>query len=205
MCFFSRQTKDAKTLEKRFNARFKTDEPFSSNRWIGFTYPKTPVITNIESRSIQLFNWGLIPFWAKDKTIASSTLNARIETIKEKPAFRNSVKNRCLILSDGFYEWQWLDKKGKKKQQYLITLPGEKPFAFGGIYSEWTDKTTGELMNTYSIVTTEANELMAEIHNNKKRMPVILTPETEKLWLTGNEIMEFAKPEVELRTELIAT
>ena len=92
-----------------------------------------------------------------------------------------------------------MDPKGKEKQQYLITLPNEEPFAFGGIYSEWTDKNTGELLNTYSIVTTEANELMAEIHNNKKRMPVILTPETEKFWLAGNEIMSFAKPEVELK------
>ena len=199
MCFYSRLTKDTQTLEKRFEARFETDEPFQSDRYVGFTFPKTPVITNTNEHLIQFYNWGLIPFWAKDKTIAANTLNARIETITEKPSFRNSVKNRCLILSDGFYEWQWLDPKGKLKQQYLITLPNEEPFAFAGIYSEWTDKNAGEQLNTYSIVTTEANKLMAEIHNNKKRMPVILTPETEKLWLAGNEIMAFAKPEVELK------
>jgi len=203
MCFFSRLTKDAQTLENRFDARFETDEPFSSARFNGFVYPKTPVITNNDLKIIQLYNWGLIPFWSKEKDARQFTLNARIETITEKASFKTSVKNRCLILVDGFYEWKWLDPKGKQKQQYLITLPNEEPFAFGGIYSEWTDKSTGEILNTYSIVTTEANELMAEIHNNKKRMPVILTPETEKLWLAGNEIIGFAKPEVELKAKEI--
>lgn len=103
-----------------------------------------------------------------------------------------------MILSDGFFEWQWLDEKGKKKQQYLITLPSDEPFAFAGIFSEWTDKTTAEIVSTYSMVTTEANTLMAKIHNSQKRMPVILTPSNENLWLNGNAIAEFVKPDIEL-------
>lgn len=92
-----------------------------------------------------------------------------------------------------------LEPAGKKKQQYMISLPSDDAFAFAGIHSEWTDKNTGEILNTYSIVTTEANPFMAEIHNTKKRMPVILTPENERDWLNGADIMDFAKPDVELK------
>ena len=134
---------------------------------------------------------GLIPFWAKDDSIKQYTLNAKIETLNEKPAFKNSVKNRCLVIADGFYEWKWLDEKGRKKQKYLITLPDSDLFAFAGIWSEWQNKSTGEIINSYSIITTEANELMAEIHNSKKRMPVILTKKNEKDWLGGEEINDF--------------
>ena len=199
MCFHSKQSKDAQTIEKRFNAKVEADAVISSDRYNGFTYPKSPVITNLNPQSIQLFNWGLIPNWAKDISIREYTLNARIETITEKPSFKNNVKNRCLIIADGFFEWQWLDAKGKQKQQYLITLQNDEPFAFAGIFSSWTDKATGEIISSYSMVTTEANPLMAEIHNTKKRMPVILTPSTENLWLAGDAINEFAKPDVELK------
>lgn len=203
MCFHSKQSKDAQSLEKRFKAKVMTTENVSSDRFNGFSFPKTPVITNKSPESVQLFNWGLIPFWAKDNTIRKSTLNARIETVTELPSYRDAVKNRCLVIADGFFEWQWLDVKGKDKQQYQITLPNEEAFAFAGIYSEWTDKSTGEVLNTYSILTTEANPLMAKIHNIKKRMPVILTPENEMDWLNGSEVKYFAKPEVELKAVLI--
>ena len=184
MCFHSKQGKDAQTIEKRFKAKLKSNDLLvTADRLNGFTFPKTPVITNQNKQEIQLFNWGLIPTWAKDESFRASTLNARIETVTELPSFKNNVKNRCLILADGFYEWKWLDEKGKEKQQYLISLPNDEPFAFAGIYSEWTNKNTGELLQTYSIITTEANPLMAEIHNTKKRMPIILTPQNENDWL----------------------
>lgn len=199
MCFHSRQISNPETLEKRFDAKFSDHDYTGKDRFIGFSYPKTPVITNLNEHSIDLYNWGLIPFWAKDDSIRKNTLNARIETLSEKPSFRNSIKNRCLILVDGFYEWQWKDPKGKEKQQYLITLDKDEPFAFAGIYSDWVNKETGEVLKTYSIITTEANELMAEIHNNKKRMPVILTSENEKLWLHGTDVNEFFKPQIELK------
>ena len=183
MCYHSKQSKDAQSIENRFNAKFETLDFVGTDRYNGFTHPKTPIIANNNAQNIKLYNWGLIPFWAKDNSIRKNTLNAKIETISELPSFRNCVKNRCLILVDGFYEWKWLDPKGKEKQQYLITVPNDEPYAIAGIYSEWTDKETGEIVPTYSMVTTEANELMAEIHNTKKRMPVILTKENEKDWL----------------------
>ena len=195
MCFHSKQGKDAQTLEKRFKAKLKSNDLLvTADRFNGFTFPKTPVINNQNKQEIQLFNWGLIPSWAKDESFRASTLNARIETITELPSFKNHVKNRCLILVDGFYEWKWLDEKGKEKQQYLISLPNDEPFAFAGIYSEWTNKNTGELIQTYSIITTEANPLMAEIHNTKKRMPIILTPQNENDWLNENINPQIFKP-----------
>ena len=199
MCFHSKQSKDAQTLEKRFKAKVDGDIQVSADYYNGFTFPKTPVITNKNSELIQVFNWGLIPVWAKDKSIQSYTLNAKIETLKEKPSFKGSIKNRCLILADGFIEWKWLDPKGKAKQKYLITLPSDELFAFAGLWSNWTDKSTGQIVNSYTIITTEANPFMAEIHNSKKRMPVILTKENENLWLVGNETDQFALPEINLK------
>jgi putative SOS response-associated peptidase YedK len=100
-----------------------------------------------------------------------------------------STSKRCLVLADGFYEWKWLDPKGKSKQKYLLTLPDNKAFAFAGLWNTWTNRNTGETLNTYTIITTAANELMSEIHNTKKRMPVILNPEAEKNWLDGGEFV----------------
>jgi putative SOS response-associated peptidase YedK len=188
MCFYSKQSKSALELQNRFNATFENRNQYSPSVYNGFQFPKTPIIANADTGKIQLFHWGLIPHWAKDNSIRKNTLNARIETIKEKPAFRGSVTNRCLVLVDGFYEWQWLDEKGKNKKKYLITLPGNGAFAFAGLWSEWVDKTTGEKVKTYTILTTEANEFMSKIHNTEKRMPVILTRNNETDWLTGQEI-----------------
>lgn len=200
MCFFSRQSKKAVELEQRFNAKIENLHAFESSNYInGFDFPKTPVIINSDVSVIKHFQWGLIPSWAKDDSIKKYTLNAKIESLNEKPSFRNSVNKRCLVIADGFYEWQWLDPKGKSKQQYLITLPNDELFSFGGIWSEWTDNNTGEIMNTYSIVTTEANDLMSRIHNSKKRMPLILNKENENDWLSKKPVLEFRKLNVELR------
>jgi len=199
MCFHSKQTKSAVHVSNRFKATIEKPDLFNANAiYNGFTYPHTPVIIDKEPALIKEYYWGLIPVWSKDDTIKAYTLNARIETIKEKPSFKGSVKNRCLVIADGFFEWQWLDKKGTKKQKYLLTSKDSEPFAFAGLYSDWVDKNTGEVRNTYTIVTTEANALMAEIHNNKKRMPVILKPEREKDWLSGEEINDFSKDEIDL-------
>ena len=202
MCYYSKQTTDAQTLENRFNLLPIGELPINSDRFNGFTNPLTPIITNTQKNNIQLYSWGLIPSWAKDESFRKNTLNARIESLEEKPSYRNYIKNRCLIVVDGFYEWKWLDPAGKDKLQYLITLPNEELFAFAGIYSSWTNKLTGEVINTYSMVTTEANELMAEIHNTKKRMPVILTKENEQDWLNPNvDYRLFSKCEIDLKAE----
>ncbi len=183
MCFHSKQTKKAVELEHRFRARFDKPEAYQPSIFNGFQFPKTPVITNNQDQEIQLLNWGLIPHWAKDKDFRKNTLNARIETIAEKPSFRNVIHQRCLVLVDGFYEWQWLDPEGKKKQKYEIGLPDGEAFALGGLWSKWVDKETGEELNTYAILTTEAKGLMAEIHNSKNRMPLIIQPGLETAWL----------------------
>lgn len=185
MCFHSKQSKSAQELKNRFKAKFTDELLFTPSDYNGFSYPKTPVITNINPENIEFFSWGLMPSWAKDISARSYTLNARIETIHEKPSFKYCLNQRCLILVDGFYEWQWLDKTGKKKQKYLITLPDKEAFAFAGLYNTWVDKSTGEIFNTYTILTTEAKGLMSEIHNSKHRMPIILNPLDEQNWLSN--------------------
>ena len=200
MCFHTKQTKTALQLENRFKAKILNPEIFKTvAAYNGFGHPKTPVIANNSPELIKHFQWGLIPFWASDDKIKAFTLNAKIETINTTKSYKNCVNQRCLVLLDGFYEWKWLDPAGKKKQKYLISLPDDGAFALGGIWSEWTDKSTGEILSTYSIVTTEANELMAEIHNNKRRMPVLLKPEEEGLWLTGKSFDDFKVRNVELK------
>ncbi len=205
MCFHSKQTKLALEVENRFKAKidnvttFKTQENCN-----GFDFPLSPIITDVLPKIITHYNWGLIPSWSQNDEIRKLTLNAKIETIEEKPSFKNSVNKRCLVIANGFYEWQWLDSKGKNKNKYEIGIGNEDLFAFAGIYSSWTNNITGEIINTYSIVTTQANELMSEIHNIKKRMPIILKPEDEIKWLEHYPIKEFAFPyEVDLKAKLI--
>jgi putative SOS response-associated peptidase YedK len=188
MCFHSKQSKKAQELQHRFKAKFENEKQFNPTIYNGFQFPLTPVITNKKPETIQFFQWGLIPFWAKDDSIKKNTLNAKMETIHEKPSFRNVVNNRCLVLANGFYEWQWLDEKGKQKQKYELTLPEDEAFGFAGLWSEWLNKTTGEIIKSYSILTTEANELMSKIHNTKKRMPVIVSINQEQNWLNGHEL-----------------
>lgn len=183
MCFHSKQTKKAVELEHRFRARFEKPEAYQPSIFNGFQFPQTPVITNDKPELIRMLHWGLLPHWAKDKEIRNNTLNARIETIAEKPSFRQVIHQRCLVLVDGFYEWQWLDPAGKAKQKYEIGLANHEAFALGGLWSQWTGKETGELLTTYAILTTEAKGLMAEIHNSKHRMPVIIAPGQEQAWL----------------------
>ena len=121
-------------------------------------------------------------------------MNAKIETIHEKPSFKNIVSQRCLVLANGFYEWQWRDSKGKNKVKYEIGIENDELFAFAGLYSHWINNATNETVNTFTILTTEANPLMAEIHNIKKRMPIILRPEDEINWLQNKKIEDFSYP-----------
>ena len=135
------------------------------------------VIPQTTPNQAQLFHWGLVPFWAKDTKIGNRLINARAETIAEKPAFRTPFrKHRCLVLADGFYEW---DKKGPRKVPYRVTLKDEQPFAFAGICDYWKDE-KGKELKSFSIITTDANDLIAKIHD---RMPVILSKKDEKVWL----------------------
>lgn len=200
MCYRTKLNAKLQDIEKTFQAQFIDPDVYSPMEEINaFDFRKTPVIIDENQGEIEMFNWGLIPFWAKDDQIKKSTLNAKIETATEKPAFRNSVENRCLIIANGFYEWQWIDPTGKQKQKYSIQPKDQEIFAFAGIYSNWRNPQNNDLIYSYSILTTEASELMSEIHNNKKRMPVVLRKEDRNNWLSGKELSYFAFPyEVEL-------
>src|SRR3954447_18100484 len=131
-------------------------------------------------RQLALLRWGLIPSWAKDAKIASSLINARSETLAEKPAFRTALaRRRCLILADGFYEWK---KEGKQKLPYYFQLAGGQPLAFAGLWDRWRgpEASGEEAVESCTIVTTTANELCGEFHD---RMPVILRPTDYEVWL----------------------
>ena len=193
MCYQTRLLKNKLELQKRFKGTVDDMEGFEPQKIIkAFDFPKTPVITNTNPDTIQCYQWGLIPSWSNDKSIQNYTLNARIETLEEKPAFKEANQNRCLVLADGFYEWKWLTASGSKKEKYRMSLPKDALFAFAGIYSSWVDL-EGNTTGTYSILTTEANELMRTIHNSKKRMPIVLSEVEEREWLQGASIKKFAQ------------
>lgn len=203
MCFHSEQTKFPKEVESRFKAKIQDLDKFKpTSHFNGFEFPLTPIIIDENPTEILHYNWGLIPNWAKDERIQKMTLNARIETIEEKPSFTNSINKRCLVIATGFYEWQWHDIKGKNKTKYEIGIGNHELYAYAGLYSRWVNNNTGEIKDTYTIVTTEANPLMAEIHNIKKRMPIILKPEDESNWLQHDPIHNFSYP---YEVNLVAT
>lgn len=135
------------------------------------------------TRLIEELKWGLIPHWSKDDSFASKLINARAETLAEKPSFREAFKSRrCIIPASGFYEW---DKKGKgAKQPYYFFLKNKEVFGFAGLWEEWTDKESGEITETCTIVTTEANEVLERVHD---RMPVILKAKNYDEWLGEEE------------------
>ena len=194
MCYQTRLLKKRETIAKRFNVEVDVLDNFEPIEFCkAFDYPKTPVILDKNPNKIELYNWGLIPKWSQNDSIKQYTLNARIETLNEKKSFKDIVENRCLIIADGFYEWQWRTKSGSKKEKYLISLPNENLFAFAGIYTQWINF-DNSITNTYSIITTQANELMSEIHNTKQRMPVILKKEDELIWLEGENYKHFKNP-----------
>jgi putative SOS response-associated peptidase YedK len=186
MCFTVNIHLTRNALESRFGAKFREPSAFRPGYYFNaFDLPDLPVIQSGDPESIQLVKWGLIPFWVRDAKAASEirlkTFNARAETIQEKPSFRGAVKSkRCLVLCRGFYEWQ---HRGNVKIPHYIYLEGESPMAMAGLHDDWTDRETGEVVQTCSIITTAANPLMEKIHNSKKRMPVILQPGQEHSWI----------------------
>lgn len=165
----------------------------------GFDFPEMPVITSEAPHTVRHYRWGLIPHWVKslgeaDK-IRAQTLNARAEGIFEKPAFRSYTANRCVVLADGFFEWT---EHKKKKYPHYVHLDGFSVFGFAGLYAHWTDKETGEILHTFTVITTDANPLMARIHNTKQRMPVILPKAEWSQWLspslTKEQTLEMLRP-----------
>jgi len=134
-------------------------------------------------RELTVMRWGLIPYWAKDSKIGFSTINAKSETVTTSPTFREAMKRRrCLVLAEWFYEWQ--KTEAKTKQPYAIAMRDDAVFAFAGLWERWKDKAKDRVLETYTILTTDPNELLEPIHN---RMPVILAPNDYQRWLEPGE------------------
>lgn len=143
-----------------------------------------------KQRELVMLRWGLVPFWAKDPSIGNRMINARSETVAEKPSYRAAYRDRrCLVLTDGFYEWR---KEGDVKQPYFISLASGEPFAFAGLWEQWRDRDNDESMQTTTIITAQANDFLSQLH---QRMPVALLPEHADRWLDGDK---------ELLSEVIA-
>ncbi len=177
MCGRFSLTKEELEIEKRFNAKFYSDDLMK--RYNVAPSQLALVITDDAPQTLRLFRWGLIPSWAKEASVGYKMINAKSETVFEKPSFKTLIrKRRCLVISDGFYEWKPLTEK--KKQPYRIGLKEGELFAFAGLWDSWIDKETGEIIPTFTILTTNANALVAPIHD---RMPVLLRTEDEKRWL----------------------
>jgi putative SOS response-associated peptidase YedK len=168
-----------KTDEDQLCLRFKAGSSKESlkPRYNSAPSQNLPVIPNESPKKIALYRWGLIPHWAKDEKIGYKMINARAETLLEKSTFKLSLKKqRCLVLADGFYEWK---KEGSFKTPYRILLKSEEPFAFAGLWASWYDS-KGKETRSFTIITIEPNSLISKIHN---RMPAILLPENEEIWL----------------------
>src|SRR5208282_5526630 len=152
-----------------------------------------PVVRSAsDARELVTIRWGIVPHWARDLSIGSKMINARSETVAEKPSFRESFKKRrCLVVADGYYEWQKVDGK---KLPWRYTLADGSPFAFAGLWARWDKASDGVPVETCTIITTEANQLARHIHD---RMPVILAPDDYAAWLGENsvrEVSELLKP-----------
>lgn len=191
MCFHNSLIVDAVKIENRYNAKFIPGIDWQPiYHAAAFSLPPWPIIANEAHSIIQLFQWGLIPFFIKNKNDADKirfmTLNAKIETLHQKKSFSTSARNRlCLIPSTGFFEWQQV---GKSKQPWFIRVAGEEIFSIAGIWDIWRDPFTDIQYFTFSLITREAIGIMKEIHNTKLRMPFILPKSIEKDWLFANTL-----------------
>ena len=195
MCYHKQDTATMEELLVQYE-NILTAVPFVPTYYEnGFDFKPSPVITVDKPQEFRLMQWGLIPWWSKSATDAAQirmrTLNCISEEMFEKPSFKDSAKDnkRCLIPCTGFFEWRWF-KGGKIKYPYFIHHRSEKVFSLAGLWSSWTDKSTGEMRDTYTVLTTRANPLLEKIHNSKKRMPVVLPREYEKDWLNPNLTQE---------------
>ncbi|HTL90677.1 MAG TPA: SOS response-associated peptidase [Leptolyngbya sp.] len=172
MCGRFTQTQTAEAIAQSFDL---DEVPQWQPRYNIAPTQQIPAI--VEPHHFKTLRWGLIPAWSKDAAIGSKLINARAETVSEKPAFREAFKRRrCLILADGYYEWK---KQSGKKQPFYFQLNHHQPFAFAGLWERW-NAPEGEPLETCTLITTEANELAATVHD---RMPVILQAEDYEAWL----------------------
>jgi putative SOS response-associated peptidase YedK len=175
-------------IEERFGVRVRT--AIYKARYNCAPGQNLAVITSHAPQELSFFHWGLVPFWAKEKKIGYSMINAKSETISEKPSYRAAFQSRrCLVPADGFFEWM----KDPERTPYRIMMKDGQPFSLAGIWDRWAPQGE-EPLYSFSIVTTQANELMKGIHD---RMPVILRKEDEKFWLSdmpGDQLRDLLRP-----------
>jgi putative SOS response-associated peptidase YedK len=201
MCFSVNVNLVKEELEERYGVDFPDKYRYEPSYYYhAFGLPEMPAICSDNPSSARLLKWGLIPSWVKSPeeadTIKFKTFNARAEGVDIKPSFSLSFKSkRCLIPVKGFFEWQHL---GPEKIPWYIYSSDNDILTFAGLFCEWVHPSSGKSENTFSIITTEANDLMAEIHNTKKRMPVVLEKSEEKKWLdlsiAPSEALQMLRP-----------
>ena len=172
---------DLKNIQKNFNIQDISYEHQPS--WNIVPNQSVPVVIRHNGiNQLVCYRWGLIPSWSKDPSIANNLINARAETVDKKPSFKDAFKKRrCLIVADGFYEWK---REGKSKIPLYFYLKSGRPFGFAGLYETWISPDKKEI-NTCVIITTNANELIAPVHD---RMPVILSNDQERVWLDSDVV-----------------
>ena len=201
MCFTVNVNLIKEELEKRYGSTFLDPDKYRPSYYYhAYALPELPAICSDDPDRIKLLKWGLIPSWVNDydsaQEIRYKTFNARAESIDKKPSFSKSFSTRrCIVPVRGFYEWQ---HRGAIKVPWFIARADDDIMSLAGLWSEWVETVTGEVSGTFTIITTDANDKMAEIHNSKKRMPVIIEPGSEAEWLNLNtpveEIFSLMKP-----------
>ena len=201
MCFTVNVNLVKEELEERYGVNFPNKYRYEPSYYYhAYGLPEMPAICSDNPGSVRLLKWGLIPPWIKTmedaEEIRFKTFNARSESIESKPSFSSSFKSkRCIIPVKGFFEWQHV---GKKKIPWYIYSSEDEIFTLAGLFNDWVETKTGEVISTFTIITTDANEMMAEIHNSRKRMPVILGRAEEKRWIdvstTVSEATDMLKP-----------
>ncbi len=209
MCFYYAMVKtSAASLVENKVVKEEQLALFEDKHFVnGFEHPLMPVIASDKPGEIQLFHWGLVPKYMKTIEEANtfinkySTLNAKGETLLTSRLYQEAArKRRCLVLCSGFFEWRHKTPGNLKSEKYpfYISLRNNELFVFAGIWEAYTDVQTGEIVNTYSVITTAANPMMEVVHNSKRRMPVIIEAERAGDWLradlTEEEIQSFLKP-----------
>jgi len=176
MCGRFSLTTDILKLQQQFNFEFNDEITINPRFNIAPSQQVLTIGSDGGKRIGTTMKWGLLPFWSKDVKIGYKMINARAESIDEKPSFRTPFKSkRCLVLADGFYEWK---KEGKEKQPFRFVMKEEKPFAFAGLWDQWNK--AGESLYTCTIITTRPNKVTEEVHD---RMPVILDEDVYDIWL----------------------
>ena len=201
MCFTVNINLIREELENRYGATLIDHDKYRPSYYYhAFSLPELPALCSGYPGSLRLLKWGLIPSWTRSlddaNEIRLKTFNARSESLNTRPSFASSFKTkRCIIPLRGFFEWQHV---GREKVPWYIYMADNEIMSVAGLYDEWIENNTGEIYTTFTIVTTDANILMSEIHNSKKRMPAILDKKSESQWLdisiNPDDIKNILKP-----------